>query len=144
MGTVARSVLVRRPVDAVAKVATHPEEAFPVVGAFGKFDLIAETADGSQEWDLYLDVGTIHVGGRVLVEPPAGPILAWRSRRGTHHSGRIEVSPAEGGALVTMSVTVEFAGLLAGWFTGLLAQGILGRHIEAGLEQLRHHIEYGT
>lgn len=144
MGTVARSVLVRRSVDAVANVATDPEQVFPVMGAFGKFDLIGETPDGSQEWDLYVDVGTIHVGGRVLVEPPAGHVLAWRSRRGTRHSGRIEVSLAEAGALVTMSVTVEFAGLLAGWITGLLAQGILARHIDAGLEQLRHHIEYGT
>jgi carbon monoxide dehydrogenase subunit G len=144
MGAVTRSALVRRPVDEVAKVATDPDVVFPIMSGFGKFDLIAKTPDGSQEWDLYLNVGTIHVGGRVLVEPPSGPILVWRSRRGTRHNARMEVSPAEGGALMTLSVTVEFAGLLAGWLTSLLAQGILARHIEAGLEQLRHHIEFGT
>lgn len=144
MGTVTRSVRIRRPVDAVARVATDPEQAFGLIVAFGKFDPVARTPDGSQEWDLFLDVGTIHVGGRVLVEPPSGAILEWRSYRGTRHNGRLEVSPVEGGALVTMSVTVEFAGLLAGWVTSLLAQGILARRMEAGLEQLRHHIEYGT
>ena len=43
---------------------------------------------------------------------------------------------------MTMAVTIQFAGFLAGWITGILAQGILGRRIEAGLQQLRHHIEY--
>lgn len=144
MGTVTRSVRVRRPVDMVATVATDPDEVFPLISVFGKFDPVARAPDGSQEWDFFLDVGTIHVGGRVLVEPPSGSILEWHSRRGTRHNGRLEVSPVEGGALVTMSVTVEFAGLLAGWITSLLAQGILARRMEAGLEQLRHNIEYGT
>lgn len=143
MGGVSRSVLIRRPVDEVAKIATDPDVALPIIGGFGAFDRIARNPDGSQEWDLYLDVGTIHVGGRVLVEPPSESTLAWRSRRGTRHSARLEVSPADGGALVTMSVTAEFAGMLAGWITSLLANGILARHIEAGLQQLRHHIEYG-
>ena len=38
------------------------------VATGGRFDLIERHPDGSQQWDLYLRVGTIHVGGRVLVE----------------------------------------------------------------------------
>ena len=142
MGTVTKSALVRGPVDEVAKVTTDPGVVFPIVGAFGRFDLIARHPDGSEEWDLYIDVGTIHVGSRIRVEPPSGYTLVWRWLRGTRHTGRIELSPAEGGTTVTMSVTIEFAGFLAGWITGFLAQGILGRRIEAGLEQLRHHVEF--
>ena len=144
MGTVTRSAFVRRPVDEVAKVAIDPDVVFPILGAFGKFDLITRNPDGSQEWNLYIDVGTIHVGSRVVVEPPSGYTLVWHWLRGTRHHGRIELSPAEGGTTVTMSETLTFAGFLAGWITGLLAQGILGRRIGAGLEQLRHHIEYGA
>ena len=144
MGTVTRSALVPRPIEEVAKVATEPGVVFPIIDGFGKFDQIARNPDGSEEWNLHLDVGTIHVGGRILVEPPSGYTLVWRSRRGARHNARIEVSPAEGGTLVTMSVTVEFAGWLAGWVTSILFQGILARHIEAGLEQLRHHIVYGA
>lgn len=143
MGGVTRSVLVHRPVDEVAKVATDPDVVFPIIGGFGRFDYISENPDGSQEWDLYLDVGTIHVGGRVRVDPPTANSIKWRSLRGTRHTARIEVTPAEGGALVSMSVNAYFAGLLAGWVTSVLASGIVARHIEAGLEQLRHHIEYG-
>ena len=144
MGAVTRSALVRRPVDEVSKVATDPDVVFPIIGGFGRFDLIARNPDGSEEWDLYVDVGTIHMGGRVLVEPPSGDTLVWRSRRGLHQNGRIEVSPADGGTLVTMSITVEFAGMLSAWVTSLLANGILARHIEFALQQLRHHIEYGA
>lgn len=143
MGAVSRSVLIHRPVAEVAKKATDPDVVLPIIGGFGRFDRITQNPDGSQEWDLYLQVGTIHVGGRVLVEPTSGYTLVWSSRRGTRHKARIEVTPADGGASVAMSMSVEFAGLLAGWLTGLLANGILGRHIEAGLEELRHHIEYG-
>ena len=143
MGAVKRSVLVRRPVTDVAKRATDPDVVLPIIGGFGRFDRIAKNPDESQEWDLYLQVGTIHVGGRVLVEPPSGHTLTWNSRRGTQHNGRIEVAAVEDGALVTMSISVQFAGMVAGWMTGLLANGILARHIDAGLEQLRHHIEYG-
>lgn len=143
MGAVKRSVLVRRPITEVAKRATDPDVVLPIIGGFGRFDRIARNPDESQEWDLYLEVGTIHVGGRVLVEPPSGYTMVWTSQRGTKHNARIEVAAVEDGALVTMSISVQFAGLVAGWATGLLANGILGRHIEAGLEQLRHHIEYG-
>lgn len=142
MGTVTRSVLVRRPVADVAQVALDPDAALPMIGAFGRFDPIARHPDGSQEWDLYLRVGTIHVGGRVLVEPPDEAGLTWSSTRGTRHHARIEVAPDSAGARVAMSVTAEFAGMVTGWLTGVFANGILGRHMEAGLQQLRHHLEY--
>jgi hypothetical protein len=142
MGTVTRSASVRRPVDEVAKVAIDPDVVFPIMGDFGRFDLITRNPDGSQEWDLHIDVGTIHVGSRIRVEPPSDHTLVWRWLRGTRHHAHIEVSQAEDGATVTMAVTIQFAGFLAGWITGILAQGILGRRIEAGLQQLRHHIEY--
>jgi hypothetical protein len=144
MGTVTRSALVRRPVDEVAKVAIDPDVVFPIMDAFGRFDLITRNPDGSQEWDLHIDVGTIHVGSRIRVEPPSDHTLVWRWLRGSRHHAHIEVSQAEDGATVTMAVTIQFAGFLAGWITGILAQGILGRRIEAGLQQLRHHIEYGA
>jgi hypothetical protein len=136
-------VFVRRPADEVAKLATDPGVVLPIIGGFGRFNRIDQNPDGSEDWDLYLQVGTIHVGGRVRVEPPSA-YLIWHSRRGTHHHARIEVTPAEGGAVVRMSVTFKFAGGFTGWLAGLLADGILARHVEAGLEQLRHHIEYGS
>jgi len=143
MGTVTRSVLIHRPVDEVAKVAMDPEVVFPIVDAFGKFDFVSRNPDDSQEWDLRVDVGTIHVGSRIVVEPRSEHLLAWHWVRGTRHRARIELSPVQDGTMVTMSMTIEFAGMLAGWVTGLLAQGILGRRMIAGLERLRHHVEYG-
>ncbi|MBS9534423.1 SRPBCC family protein [Mycobacterium sp. M1] len=143
MGAVTRSVPVHRPVGDVAKVALDPDIVLPTMGAFGRFDLIERNPDGSQEWDLYLRVGTIHVGGRVLVEPPSESELRWYAVRGTRHHARLVVSSADDGALVTMTVTAEFAGMATGWLTGVFANGILGRHMEAGLQQLRHRIEYG-
>ena len=91
MGTVTRSALVRRPVDEVAKVAINPDVVFPTMGDFGRFDLITRDPDGSQEWDLHIDVGTIHVGSRIRVEPPSDHTLVWRWLRGTRHHAHIEV-----------------------------------------------------
>lgn len=144
MGAVTRSVHVRGGREEVAKVATDPNVVFPIIGGFGRFEFILSHGDGTQEWDLYLDVGTIHVGGRVLVEQPSDRVLIWHSLRGTHHHARIDVVATEEGAKVSMMIAVDIAGaLLAGWVTTFLAEGILGRHIEAGLQQLRHRIEYG-
>lgn len=145
MGSTTRSIQIRGDFDEIAKAATDPDVVFPIMGGFGRFDLIDRYADGTQEWDLYLDVGSIHVGGRVAVDAPRANTLTWRSIRGTHHSARLEVSPADDGALVAMTITVELAGrLVMGWIAQFMADGILGRHIEAGLQQLRHRIEYGS
>jgi hypothetical protein len=144
MGTVTRSTLVHAGVGEVARVATDPEVVFPIMGAFGRFDRVDRFPDGSQEWDLFLHVGTIHAGGRVLVAPPSEDSLEWQSVRGIQHEARIEVAPATGGTTVAMTISVRFSGrLLTGWVTGLLADSILARHIEAGLQQMRHRVEYG-
>ncbi|HTM83461.1 MAG TPA: SRPBCC family protein [Mycobacterium sp.] len=143
MAGVTRSVLVRSGLEEVTKVATDPAVVLPIIGSFGRFDFITRHPDRSEEWDLYLNVGTIHVGGRVRVAPPAAAELTWQALRGTQQNARIEVTPADDGARVTMSIAVQFAGALTGWLTGQLARGILARNIDAGLQQLRHHIEYG-
>jgi Polyketide cyclase / dehydrase and lipid transport len=142
MGAVTASVVVRRPLVEVAKVATDPDVVLPLIGGFGRFQLIEKRADGSEEWDLFIDVGTIHVGGRVEVEAPGGSTLSWRSARGTRHWACIEVHEAGRDSEITMRVSTEFAGLLTGPLTGFLARGIIRRHVEAGLEQLRHHLEH--
>jgi hypothetical protein len=143
MGTTSRSVLVRRPVEEVAKSATDPGVVLPALGALGRVSCLDRHPDGTQEWDLFVIVGTIHVGGRVLIENPSWDRMAWRSLRGKRHTARVDVAPADDGATITMSVTTEFAGALSGPLTGLLAGPILGRYLEATLEQLRHRIEYG-
>ena len=144
MGAVTRTTLVRAGLDEVAQVATDPNTVFPIIGSFGRFEHIYSRPDHSQEWDLYLEVGTIHVGGRVLVEPPSDNTLVWHSVRGTQHNARIVVSPATDGATLAMTISVNFAGkLLTGLITSVLADRILARRIEASLQQLRHRIEYG-
>lgn len=143
MSTARRTVLIRRSVEEVAKLTTDPDVILPIMGGFGRFSHIADNPDGSQRWELFISVGTIHVGGQVLIEAPSNDALQWRSLRGTRHTARIEVAPDPVGAAVTMSVSTEFAGALTGRLTGILARGILNRYIDAALEQLRHHIEYG-
>lgn len=143
MSTVTGTVLVRRSVEEVAKIATDPDVVLPIIGGFGRFALIRHNPDGSQEWDLFLHIGTVHVGGRILVGPPSDHALTWRSLRGKAHTARIEVRPAGDHAQMSISVTTQFVGAVTGRLTGLLARSILARQIDAGLQQLRHYIEYG-
>lgn len=143
MATTAReTIVVRRPVDVVTKVATDPGVMLPLVAGLGRFDFIDRHDDGTEEWDMFLDIGAIHVGGRVEVVS-APPLLTWRSVRGTRHSMRVEVTDHPDGAEVSMAMTVQLGGLVMGRLAERMARGIAGRHLVAGLEQLRHHLEHG-
>lgn len=139
--TATESIVVRRPLAEVAKTATDPGVLLPLVAGLGRFEHIGRGPDGTEQWDMFLDIGAIHVGGRVLVvsEPP---VLSWHSVRGTRHSMRVEVTEHPDGAEVTMAMTVQLGGLVMGRFAELLARSIAGRHLVAGLEQLRHHLEF--
>lgn len=141
--TATESVVVRRSFDMVAKVATDPGVLLPLVAGLGRFEFIRRDADGSEQWDMFLDIGAIHVGGRVRVVSDA-PTLTWKSVRGTRHAMQVEVTDHPDGAQVTMAMTVQLGGLIMGRAAELLARGIAGRHLAAGLEQLRHHLEFET
>lgn len=140
--TASQSIVVRRPYDLVAKVATEPGVLLPLVAGIGRFQFIAANDDGTEEWDMFLDIGAVHVGGRVHVVPDP-PRLSWRSVRGTRHSMEVEVAEHPDGAQVSMTITVQLGGALFGRLAEALAKNIAGRHLVAGLEQLRHHLEFG-
>lgn len=139
--TATESIVVRRPLEVVAKVATDPGVLLPLVAGLGRFEFIERGADGTEEWDMFLDIGAVHVGGRVHVVS-AAPTLTWQSIRGTRHSMLVEVTDHPDGAEVTMAMTVKLGGLVLGRVAELLARSIAGRHLVAGLEQLRHHLEF--
>jgi carbon monoxide dehydrogenase subunit G len=142
--SVTESVLVRRPVADVAPQATDPDVILPLISGLGRFQLITRRPDGTELWDVFLDVGSIHIGGRVEVPVPEPTVLSWKSVRGTRHSCRLEVTEeGEGHARLAITMTLELAGgLLAARLAGFLAGGIVRRHLQAGLEQLRHHLEH--
>ncbi len=140
---VTESVLVRRPVDDVAPRATDPDVILPLISGLGRFSLITRRPDGTELWDVFLDVGSIHIGGRVEVPVPEPTVLYWESVRGTRHSCRLEVTDEGGDSRLSITMSLELAGgLLAARVAGFLAGGIVRRHLQAGLEQLRHHLEY--
>jgi hypothetical protein len=139
--TATESIVVRRPLAVVAPVATDPGVLLPLIAGLGRFEFIERVDAATEEWDMFLDIGAIHVGGRVhVVSTP--PTLTWRAVRGTRHSMQVDVTDHPDGALVTMAMTVELGGLVLGRIAELLARGIAGRHLVAGLEQLRHHLEF--
>lgn len=144
MADVFRSIRVHRPLDEVCAVITDPAIAFSIIGDFGRFEKIADLPDGAQEWDLFLPVGTVHIGGRVLVPPRRPDELTWTSIRGTHNHARVWATEEGEGTRINMSIGVTFVGMVSGWLAGLLAKDILARHVQASLEQLRHHIEYAA
>ncbi|MGN6162520.1 MAG: hypothetical protein ACTHOG_12565 [Marmoricola sp.] len=139
---VIESILVRRPLEVVAPVATDPHSVLPLVGGWGRFEMIEERPDGTEEWDLFLDVGTLHVGGRVLVEH-SGTTLSWRALRGTRHTAELLVTAVDDATTqITATMTVEFDGMVAAAITSRLARGIVSRHLQAGLQELRHYLEF--
>jgi carbon monoxide dehydrogenase subunit G len=140
--TVRRSITIRRPVDEVAAIATDPRVVLPIIGGLGRFKELATDAEGLGEWDLFIDIGSVHVGGRVVVERPEPRRLTWHAIRGTRHQLALNVDEDGDNARVTITMSLQLAGLVLGWVAETLARGIMARHLDAGLQQLRHHAEF--
>jgi carbon monoxide dehydrogenase subunit G len=140
---VTQSITVRRPHEEVAAFATDPHQVLEVIPGFGRFQYVGEGPEPDQEeWDVFLQVGTLHVGGRVLVSHPSEHSLAWHSLRGTTHSFAMTVEPLGEHSLLTMSLAYTLPGLVTARLAELVARGITARHLEAGLEQVRHLLEH--
>lgn len=136
--------VVRRPRDAVAQVATDPHQLLPLITGFGRFRFLGVREEpGHEEWEAFLDVGTLHIGGAVDVDRTTEHRLAWTALRGTRHTFELSVE-ADGAdrAQVTMTMTLTLAGLLMSRIAEQVARGIVTRHLEAALQQLRHHLEW--
>ncbi len=142
---VTRSITVRRPHEDVAAFATDPHQVLPVIPGFGRFQHVRShdgAEAGQEEWDVFLVVGTLHVGGRVLVSRPSPHGLEWHSLRGTVHSFAMTVEPLGERSRLTMTLTYSLSGLVTARLAELVARGITARHLEAGLEQVRHLLEH--
>ena len=140
--TIRRSITIRRPVDEVAAIATDPRVVLPIIGGLGRFKELATDAEGLGEWDLFIDIGSVHVGGRVVVERSEPRRLTWHAIRGTRHQLALNVDEEGDHARVSIAMNLQLAGLVLGWVAETLARGIMARHLDAGLQQLRHHVEF--
>ena len=141
--SVRRSITVRRPIDRVAAIATDPNIVLPIIGGLGRFKKLNTDAQGTGEWDVFIDVGSIHVGGRVVVERPGPRQLSWHAIRGTRHQLELTVYEHGDESEVAIVMSLQLAGFVLGRVAETLARGIMARHVEAGLQQLRHHVEFG-
>jgi carbon monoxide dehydrogenase subunit G len=142
--TVVRAITVRRPREEVAAFVTDPHRVLDAIPGFARFSFVGKTdVEGEEEWDVFLEVGTLHIGGRVLVRRPSPSRLEWRGERGTRHSFSMTVEPLGEHSRLTMHLEYSFAGLLMARVSEMLGRGIAARHLEAGLEQVRHLLEHG-
>jgi carbon monoxide dehydrogenase subunit G len=141
---VVRAITIRRPHDEVSEFVTDPHRLFEVIPGFARFSFVGKgDVEGEEEWDVFLEVGTLHIGGRVLVQKPSVNRLEWQAERGTRHSFSFNVEPLGEHTRATMTLEYSFAGLLVARVTEVLGRGIAARHLEAGLEELRHLLEHG-
>lgn len=139
--SVVRSRVVHRPVVEVAPLITDPDLLLPFLRDFGRFEPVGNAPENT-EYDVFLNIGTIHVGGRVEVSRPDEHTFFWHSTRGTTHTLELHAGEHEQGALLTMSLLVTLDGLAVARIAELLARPIMDRTIVACLEQLRHAMEY--
>lgn len=141
---VTRSITVRRPHEETARFVTDPHQVLEVIPGFARFQFVEPgPGRGEELWDVFLEVGTLHIGGRVIVTRPSRNRVEWRSQRGTRHSFAMNVEPLGEHSRVTMSLRFTFPGLVMARVTEVLGRGIATRHLEAGLEEIRHLLEYG-
>src|SRR5690348_5734435 len=132
-----KSIVIPRPTTFVADAVTAPERAFPLFGSLGQFTFLERVADGTELWDMVVDIGTVRLAERIQVSTSA-TTLAWDSIRGPHHSMTMSVDDHAEAALVTMTMTLDLDRIILGRLAEFVARGIASRHMVAALERLRH------
>jgi hypothetical protein len=141
--TVSVSRHIRRPVDECGAFITDPHKLLSTVSTLSRCRFI-ESCDDGELWDVFLDSGTVHLGGRVLIAPADGSRLHWRSVRGTRHSFEALAEPDGEGSRLTMSLRFSVTGLGVAWLSEMIGRGLVTRNLEAIAEEVRHHLEFET
>ena len=140
---IVRAINVRKPYDEVASFVTDPAQALAAIPGFARFSYQGPGEPEGEEWDVFLEVSTFHVGGRVLITTPSPNRIEWAPLRGTSSYFVMMVEPLGEHARLTMEMTYSLNGLLLARITELLVKGAVSRHLEAGLQEMRHRLEYG-
>jgi hypothetical protein len=129
------------PLDISGDVITDPHTLFPKVSTFSRCRFVKSRDDG-ELWDVYMDSGTIQLGGRVLITPPRGSLLKWRAVQGTRHSFSALVEPEGDGSRLTLTLTFSATGLGVGRLSEWLGRGLVARTLAAAAEEIRHYLEF--
>jgi Polyketide cyclase / dehydrase and lipid transport len=137
--TVSRHV--RCPVDESIAFITDPHKLLSKMDTLSRCRFI-ESGDEGELWDVFLDSGTVHLGGRVLISTPDGNRLHWKTVRGTRHSFDAVVEPDGEGTLLTMSLTFSVTGFAVAWISEMIGRGLVARNLDAIAEEIRHHLEF--
>lgn len=138
--TVSVSSQIRRPVEETGSFVSDPDKLFAAVSTFSRCRFIEAQHDG-ELWDVYMDSGTIYLGGRVLITPGVN-CLSWRSVRGTRHSFGASVEKDGDGSLLTLSLTFSASGFAIARISELIGRGLVARNLEAAAQEIRHHLEF--
>jgi len=139
--TVTVSRHIRCPVEQSSALVTDPRKLLSQASTLSRCRFV-ESRDDGELWDVFVDSGTVHLGGRVLIAPPDGSRLRWRSVRGTPHSFEALVEPDGETSRLTMSLTFSVGGFAIAWISEMIGRGLVARNLEAMAEEIRHHLEF--
>jgi hypothetical protein len=76
--TVGVSRHIRCPAGEASAVVTDPRNLLSKIETISRCRFI-ESGDDGELWDVYLDSGTVHLGGRVLITSPDKNRMQWKS-----------------------------------------------------------------
>ena len=132
---------IRRPADQVGAFVADPQRFIPVLATVGRCEYVGDSGE-DQLWDVFLVSGTIHLGGRVLVSPDGTDGLRWRSLSGTRHTFEASVDGDGEFSRVSVALTYSLTGLGIARLSEFIGRGIVGRNLQAAVEELRHRLEF--
>ncbi|WP_182347839.1 hypothetical protein [Tomitella gaofuii] len=144
MSSMTRSVTVHRPLSASSAVLARPDEVMAVIADLGRTARVEDAGDGAEQWEVFILLGTMYVGGRVRIGQAGDGVLAWHSESGFHHHARFEAVADGDLSAIRLHFDFRIDGVFTGWLAARLVHGYIGRFADAVLESLRHRIEFGT
>lgn len=139
--TVSVTRYINCPFAEASSFVTDPHSLFPKMSIFSRCSFVKSRDDG-ELWDVYLDSGTIQLGGRVLIATPTGSLLKWRAVQGTRHSFSALAEPDGQHSRLTLTLTFTTTGFGVARLSEWLGRGLVGRNLQAAAEEIRHHLEF--
>ena len=141
---VSRSVVVRRPPEAVWELVSHVDGYEDFFSGLQRWEPVGEVHGRTGDrYRVHLQVGATQAGGIIQVvrhEPPS--MLAWESELGLRMNGRWEVEQAPAGSRLTLTVTYELQGGPVGWLVERVAGRSLARVLRATVLAARRRLEH--
>jgi len=142
MREITQRIHIERPPEDVFKLISDPDRYPEFFSGLTRWSLLSDKPGFDARYRVLMKVGSIEAGGIVRVvywhEPTS---IRWRSEQGIEQEGRWRLRPTDSGTDVSLTISFDLAGAVAGFIVERVAGRIVVRNMWASLLAARRLLE---